>query len=145
MSDGRGREIVCTIPPILDSATGESWRDEDSGKKAVKKGQAGIPKDSDEALRSAFKGRGIRHSRRKHSGHRCAKSRSKRKVAGQTGDLMVGGSSCNIFRGARQKGFEIRPAEGRTYMGMLATVITASSADALEKEGVFTASVSAIE
>jgi uridylate kinase len=36
--------------------------------------------------------------------------------------IMVGGG--NIFRGARQKGFEIDRATG-DYMGMLATVINA--------------------
>src|SRR5216117_2174075 len=50
--------------------------------------------------------------------------------------IMVGGG--NIFRGARQKGFEIDRATG-DYMGMLATVINALALqDALEKEGVFT-------
>src|SRR6202790_3607752 len=56
---------------------------------------------------------------------------------------MVGGG--NIFRGARQKGFEIDRATG-DYMGMLATVINALALqDALEKEGVFTRVLSAIE
>ena len=50
--------------------------------------------------------------------------------------IMVGGG--NIFRGARQKGFEIDRATG-DYMGMLATVINALALqDALEKVGVFT-------
>jgi len=45
--------------------------------------------------------------------------------------IMVGGG--NIFRGARQKGFEIDRATG-DYMGMLATVINALALqDALEK------------
>src|SRR6202035_3918212 len=57
--------------------------------------------------------------------------------------IMVGGG--NIFRGARQKGFEIERATG-DYMGMLATVINALALqDALEKEGVFTRVLSAIE
>src|SRR5213082_3651837 len=57
--------------------------------------------------------------------------------------IMVGGG--NIFRGARQKGFEIDRATGH-YMGMLATVINALALqDALEKEGVFTRVLSAIE
>src|SRR5579864_3687849 len=57
--------------------------------------------------------------------------------------VMVGGG--NIFRGARQKGFEIDRATG-DYMGMLATVINALALqDALEKEGVFTRVQSAIE
>src|SRR5260370_2945957 len=57
--------------------------------------------------------------------------------------VMVGGG--NIFRGARQKGFEIDRATG-DYMGMLATVINAlAMQDALEKEGVFTRVLSAIE
>ncbi|HET9995340.1 MAG TPA: UMP kinase [Candidatus Acidoferrum sp.] len=57
--------------------------------------------------------------------------------------IMVGGG--NIFRGARQKGFEIDRATG-DYMGMLATVINALALqDALEKEGVFTRVLSAIE
>ncbi len=57
--------------------------------------------------------------------------------------VMVGGG--NIFRGARQKGFEIDRATG-DYMGMLATVINALALqDALEKEGVFTRVLSAIE
>src|SRR6202790_3365652 len=57
--------------------------------------------------------------------------------------IMVGGG--NIFRGAREKGFEIDRATG-DYMGMLATVINALALqDALEKEGVFTRVLSAIE
>ena len=57
--------------------------------------------------------------------------------------IMVGGG--NIFRGARQKGFEIDRATG-DYMGMLATVINAMALqDALEKEGVYTRVLSAIE
>src|ERR1700720_1061471 len=56
--------------------------------------------------------------------------------------IMVGGG--NIFRGARQKGFEIDRATG-DYMGMLATVINALALqDALEKEGVRTRVQSAI-
>src|ERR1700716_45012 len=56
--------------------------------------------------------------------------------------IMVGGG--NIFRGARQKGFEIDRATG-DYMGMLATVINALALqDALEKEGVHTRVQSAI-
>src|SRR3984957_12354410 len=57
--------------------------------------------------------------------------------------IMVGGG--NIFRGARQKGFEIDRATG-DFMGMLATVINALALqDALEKEGVHTRVLSAIE
>ena len=57
--------------------------------------------------------------------------------------IMVGGG--NIFRGGRQKGFEIDRATG-DYMGMLATVLNALALqDALEKEGVFTRVLSAIE
>jgi len=57
--------------------------------------------------------------------------------------IMVGGG--NIFRGARQKGFEIDRATG-DYMGMLATVINSLALqDALEKLGVFTRVLSAIE
>ncbi len=57
--------------------------------------------------------------------------------------IMVGGG--NIFRGARQKGFEIDRATG-DYMGMLATVINGLALqDALEKKGVFTRLMSAIE
>src|SRR5258705_1685398 len=57
--------------------------------------------------------------------------------------MMVGGG--NIFRGARHKAFEIDRATG-DYMGMLATVINALALqDALEKEGVFTRVLSAIE
>jgi uridylate kinase len=57
--------------------------------------------------------------------------------------IMVGGG--NIFRGARQKGFEVDRATG-DYMGMLATVLNALALqDALEKEGVFTRVLSAIE
>jgi len=57
--------------------------------------------------------------------------------------IMVGGG--NIFRGARQKGFEIDRATG-DYMGMLATVINALALqDALEKEDVYTRVLSAIE
>ena len=57
--------------------------------------------------------------------------------------IMVGGG--NIFRGGRQKGFEIDRATG-DYMGMLATVINALALqDALEKEGVHTRVLSAIE
>jgi uridylate kinase len=56
--------------------------------------------------------------------------------------IMVGGG--NIFRGGRQKGFEIDRATG-DYMGMLATVINALALqDALEKEGVHTRVMSAI-
>src|SRR5262249_56900035 len=56
--------------------------------------------------------------------------------------LVVGGG--NIFRGARQKGFEIDRTTG-DYMGMLATVINALALqDALEKEGVYTRVESAI-
>src|SRR5215472_10842008 len=57
--------------------------------------------------------------------------------------IMVGGG--NIFRGARQKGFEIDRATG-DYMGMLATVINALALqDALEKEGGDTRVLTAIE
>src|ERR1700741_1682771 len=57
--------------------------------------------------------------------------------------IMVGGG--HIFRGARQKGFEVDRSTG-DYMGMLATVINALALqDALEKEGVFTRVLSAIE
>src|ERR1700716_1704661 len=57
--------------------------------------------------------------------------------------IMVGGG--NIFRGAPQKGFEIDRATG-DYLGMLATVINARALqDALEKEGVFTRVLTAIE
>ena len=56
--------------------------------------------------------------------------------------VMVGGG--NIFRGGRQKGFEIERATG-DYMGMLATMINALALqDALEKEGVHTRVMSAI-
>jgi uridylate kinase len=57
--------------------------------------------------------------------------------------VMVGGG--NIFRGSRQKGFEIDRATG-DYMGMLATVLNALALqDALEKLGVHTRVQSAIE
>src|SRR5947209_13339995 len=57
--------------------------------------------------------------------------------------VMVGGG--NIFRGARQRGFEIDRTTG-DYMGMLATVLNALALqDALEKEGVHTRVQSAIE
>src|SRR5712671_1494038 len=57
--------------------------------------------------------------------------------------IVVGGG--NIFRGGRQKGFEIERSTG-DYMGMLATVINALALqDALEKVGVFTRVLSAIE
>ena len=57
--------------------------------------------------------------------------------------IMVGGG--NIFRGARQKGFEIDRATG-DYMGMLATVINGlAMVDALEKAGCHTRLLSAIE
>jgi uridylate kinase len=57
--------------------------------------------------------------------------------------IVVGGG--NIFRGARQKGFEIERATG-DYMGMLATVINALALqDSLEKHGVFTRVQSAIQ
>src|SRR5690349_24910359 len=50
--------------------------------------------------------------------------------------LVVGGG--NIFRGGRQKGFEIDRTTG-DYMGMMATVINALALqDALEKEDVYT-------
>ena len=56
--------------------------------------------------------------------------------------IMVGGG--NIFRGGRQKGFEIERATG-DYMGMLSTVINALALqDALEKEGVHTRVQSAV-
>jgi len=56
--------------------------------------------------------------------------------------IVIGGG--NIFRGGRQKGFEIDRATG-DYMGMLATVINALALqDALEKEGVHTRVQSAI-
>ena len=56
--------------------------------------------------------------------------------------IVVGGG--NIFRGGRQKGFEIDRATG-DYMGMLATVINAMALqDSLEKAGVFTRVLSAI-
>jgi uridylate kinase len=57
--------------------------------------------------------------------------------------IMVGGG--NIFRGARQRGFEVDRATG-DYMGMLATVLNALALqDALEKLGVHTRVQSAIE
>jgi uridylate kinase len=57
--------------------------------------------------------------------------------------IVVGGG--NIFRGGRQRGFEIDRATG-DYMGMLATVINALALqDSLEKLGVFTRVLSAIE
>jgi uridylate kinase len=57
--------------------------------------------------------------------------------------IMVGGG--NIFRGSRQKGFEIDRATG-DYMGMLATVLNALALqDALEKAQVHTRVQSAIE
>ena len=57
--------------------------------------------------------------------------------------IMVGGG--NIFRGARQKGFEIDRATG-DYMGMLATVLNGLALqDALEKAGCHTRLMSAIE
>src|SRR4029077_8783333 len=57
--------------------------------------------------------------------------------------IVVGGG--NIFRGGRQKGFDIDRTTG-DYMGMLATVINALALqDALEKVGVYTRVLSAIE
>ena len=57
--------------------------------------------------------------------------------------IIVGGG--NIFRGSRQKSLAIDRATG-DYMGMLATVINAMALqDALEKEGVYTRVLSAIE
>jgi uridylate kinase len=57
--------------------------------------------------------------------------------------IMVGGG--NIFRGARQKGFEIDRATG-DYMGMLATVINGMALQsALEEIGVVTRLQTAIE
>src|SRR5260370_37055932 len=56
--------------------------------------------------------------------------------------IMVGGG--NLFRGARQKWFEIDRATG-DYMGMLATVINALALqDALATEAVYTRVLSAI-
>src|ERR1043166_9923849 len=56
--------------------------------------------------------------------------------------IVVGGG--NIFRGGRQKGFEIERATG-DYMGMLATAINALALQAaLEREGVHTRVQSAI-
>jgi uridylate kinase len=57
--------------------------------------------------------------------------------------IIVGGG--NIFRGARQKSLSIDRATG-DYMGMLATVINGLALqDALEKQGVLTRLLSAIE
>src|SRR5712692_5983233 len=57
--------------------------------------------------------------------------------------IIVGGG--NIFRGTRQKSLSIDRATG-DYMGMLATVINGLALqDALEKHGVFTRLLSAIE
>ena len=57
--------------------------------------------------------------------------------------IIVGGG--NIFRGARQKSLSIDRATG-DYMGMLATVINGLALqDALEKQGVVTRLLSAIE
>ena len=57
--------------------------------------------------------------------------------------VVVGGG--NMFRGGRQRGFEIERATG-DYMGMLATVVNSLALqDALEKVGVFTRVLSAIE
>src|SRR6266849_4840815 len=57
--------------------------------------------------------------------------------------IVVGGG--NIFRGTRQKSLSIDRATG-DYMGMLATVINGLALqDALEKHGVFTRLLSAIE
>jgi len=57
--------------------------------------------------------------------------------------IMVGGG--NIFRGARQKGFEIDRATG-DYMGMLATVINALALqDALERTGIPARTMTAIQ
>jgi len=57
--------------------------------------------------------------------------------------VVVGGG--NMFRGGRQRGFEIERATG-DYMGMLATVMNSLALqDALEKAGVFTRVLSAIE
>jgi uridylate kinase len=57
--------------------------------------------------------------------------------------IMVGGG--NIFRGTRQKSLAIDRATG-DYMGMLATVINGLALqDALEKQGVHTRLLSAIE
>jgi uridylate kinase len=57
--------------------------------------------------------------------------------------IIVGGG--NIFRGTRQKSLSIDRATG-DYMGMLATVINGLALqDALEKHGVFTRLMSAIE
>ena len=57
--------------------------------------------------------------------------------------IIVGGG--NIFRGTRQKSLSIDRATG-DYMGMLATVINGLALqDALEKQGVFTRLMSAID
>jgi len=57
--------------------------------------------------------------------------------------IMVGGG--NIFRGARQKGFEIDRATG-DYMGMLATVINALALqDSLERAGIPARTMTAIQ
>ena len=57
--------------------------------------------------------------------------------------IIVGGG--NIFRGTRQKSLSIDRATG-DYMGMLATVINGLALqDALEKQGVVTRLLSAIE
>ncbi|MGB7844629.1 MAG: uridine monophosphate kinase, partial [Candidatus Acidiferrum sp.] len=78
-----------------------------------------------------------------HTIHSIAKELREVHKLGVQIAIMVGGG--NIFRGARQKGFEIDRATG-DYMGMLATVLNALALqDGLEKVGVHTRVQSAIE
>src|SRR5882757_3715826 len=139
----RGRGMFVTIPRDLRSRERRLMAaTTKAGKKAVKKAKPAyrriLLKLSGEAFQGP-QGFGI------HGETIQAIARELKDVheLGVQTAIMVGGG--NIFRGARQKGFEIDRATG-DYMGMLATVINALALqDALEKEGVFTRVLSAIE
>jgi len=93
---------------------------EESWKEKREKRQAGVPKNLAEALRRIVPGAARFASTRNDSRHSSG-TEDVHALGVQTA-IMVGGG--NIFRGARQKGFEIDRATG-DYMGMLATVINA--------------------
>src|SRR5712672_2120034 len=138
----RGRGMFVTIPVILNRANRRLMAaTKKAGQKNVKKGKAAYKRILLKLSGESFQGPqgfGI------HGETIQAIARELKDVhaLGVQTAIMVGGG--NIFRGARQKGFEIDRATG-DYMGMLATVINALALqDALEKEGVHTRVQSAI-
>src|SRR5712672_880564 len=139
----RGRGMFVTIPVILNRANRRLMAaTKKAGQKNVKKGKAAYKRILLKLSGESFQGPqgfGI------HGETIQAIARELKDVhaLGVQIAIMVGGG--NIFRGARQKGFEIDRATG-DYMGMLATVINALALqDALEKDGVYTRVLSAIE